>query len=57
MSFKIKSGTGSTLDIVNEDKINEDRVYREAFDDFDWNNSGTIPNSVGLLMIYYNGYK
>ena len=57
MSMKIKSGTGSTLDIVNEDKINEDRVYREAFDDFDWNNSGTIPNSVSFLIISYNGYK
>ena len=34
------------MDIVNEDRINEEKVYREAFDDLDWNKSGTIPNSV-----------
>ena len=42
------SGIESTMDTVNEDKINEERVYREAFEDFDWNKSGTIPNSVNF---------
>ena len=40
---------GSSMDIVNEDRINEEKVYREAFDDFDWNKSGTIPNSVSFI--------
>ena len=34
------------------DKEEEEKAYREAFEYFDWNKSGTIPTSVRLKMLF-----
>ena len=40
----------STKDIQKE-KEDEVKAFKEAFDYFDWNRSGTIPTSVSSLLI------
>ena len=35
-----------------ETKQEEEKAYREAFEYFDWNKSGTIPTSVRLKMLF-----
>ena len=33
---------------TKKDKEEEEKAYKEAFDYFDWNKSGTIPSSVSV---------
>ena len=40
----------SELIVVSQDE--ETAFYKEAFDQFDWNHSGTIPCSVSLKIFY-----
>ena len=45
-------------DSLKDTKDEEDKqLYKGAFDDFDWNKSGTIPNSVSLIREEVLSYR
>ena len=44
MTIPVMSGMSSKD--IKKDKEEEEKAYKEAFDYFDWNRSGTIPASV-----------
>ena len=46
--------SGMSSKDIQKEKEEEVRAYKEAFDYFDWNRSGTIPTSVSKVLLAEN---